>query len=162
MTEAEFVFHYEECAKGVIKFLVWKYGVGRAYDLSQHAWLNAWASRGSFRADASFMSWILRIACNAAVNESRGNSGMRMRNTDAMSEAVTRSARSQEPNAEDVLMRAHVERRVKFAVARNNAADICTMRFVYGMKLREVADALGVCENTVKMRLHRLRLDIRS
>jgi RNA polymerase sigma-70 factor (ECF subfamily) len=133
--------------------------------VAQQAWLNAFSHRDSFRGDSAFYTWLTRIAVNAGVTMAREAS---VRPDGHAAELTPKVARmlTVDDRTEPRLIAAR-ELRLREARMRGSGigaatarryADVYRMRFVLGMRVRPVADALGMCENTVKMYTHRLRL----
>jgi RNA polymerase sigma-70 factor, ECF subfamily len=126
-----------------------------AEDIAQEVFIKIYRSLDRFRHDAQLTSWMYRIAMNACIDHSRRRSGMpapfgeeaeqRMLNTPEDRPGPEASAYAGELGQvlEDEIRRLPNGQRIVFV-----------MRHHQGMKLCEIADALGLAEGTVKRQLH--------
>ena len=133
---------------------------GDAEDAVQDAFVKAYAAMPRFRPDAPFRPWILRIVANEARNRgrsSRRREGLALRV--AAAEAVD-VAPSPEGAALD---RADAEALVA-ALDRIPERDriVVAYRFLFEMNEAETAEALGVRPGTVKSRLSRALVRLRT
>jgi len=133
---------------------------GDAEDAVQDAFVKAYAAMPRFRPDAPFRPWILRIVANEARNRgrsSRRREGLALRV--AAAEAVD-VAPSPEGTALD---RADAEALVA-ALDRIPERDriVVAYRFLFEMNEAETAEALGVRPGTVKSRLSRALVRLRT
>jgi RNA polymerase sigma-70 factor, ECF subfamily len=130
--------------------------IPEAEDVTQEVFLKVHHAIGSFRGESEFRSWIYRITFNQAVNL-KGRVRFRSPHAD---ETVLHDVATSEPGADR-----HVE-----VMQRDRALTECiqTLPEVYQSALRlhywlgagvgEVAELLGVPQNTAKSYLHRARL----
>ncbi|MBI2220634.1 MAG: sigma-70 family RNA polymerase sigma factor [Acidobacteria bacterium] len=126
-----------------------------ADDIAQDVFLKVHRSLASFRHDAQFASWLYRIAMNACIDHGR-------RRTPVTSlDAAREDERPYDPVAADPGPEQHVyagevRRAVEAAVDKLPPQQrvIFAMRHFEGLKLTDIADALGVAEGTVKRQLH--------
>jgi len=120
-----------------------------ADDVTQEAFLKAYRSLGTFRGDAKFSSWLLRITHNCAID-------------------AFRRARREGPVPDDVLAGLAVERpqgsaedRLRIAQAVRRLSPELREPFVVievlGFSYEEASTILGVRLGTVKSRMHRAR-----
>ncbi|CAN5815023.1 RNA polymerase sigma factor [soil metagenome] len=133
---------------------------GDAEDAVQDAFVKAYAAMPRFRPDAPFRPWILRIVANEARNRgrsSRRREGLALRV--AAAEAVD-VAPSPEGTALD---RADAEA-LMAALDRIPERDriVVAYRFLLEMNEAETAEALGVRPGTVKSRLSRALVRLRT
>lgn len=127
-----------------------------ADDIAQDVFIKVFQSLPRFRHDAQFTSWLYRIAMNACIDHRRRQSPhLANREIDDPSLALE-SAAALEPGPED---RA---RGSELGAAMQSAVDglpprqrlIFVMRHYEGLKLHEIASALGLQDGTVKRQLH--------
>jgi RNA polymerase sigma-70 factor, ECF subfamily len=136
-----------------------------AYDVVQDAFLNAYQSLASFKGDAEFFTWLYRIAFNAAISQKR------KRKTTASLDA----GRNGKPIAEPVddshgivpgetMEQGEEEAKLHAAIRKLSTEHraVLVMKDIDGLKYEEIAEATGVPIGTVRSRLHRARLDLRS
>jgi RNA polymerase sigma-70 factor, ECF subfamily len=141
---------------------------GEAEDVVQEAYARAFTGLDLFRGDASFGTWITRIAMNEALGRLR-----RRRPTvdwETYGENRTQaqiidfpvSAASNDPER----TMAQEEIRVVLERAIDELPDsfraVFVARLVEGMTVEETADLFGLKPETVKTRLHRARLLLRD
>jgi RNA polymerase sigma-70 factor (ECF subfamily) len=143
-----------------------------AEDVTQQSLLSAMENLKGFRGEASFSTWLLRIAAHAALKVIRKRKGL---NTVSLQEA-TESQDNYEgvPHPEyiadwryspeelvhsneirELLDAALVQLDQKYRI-------VFLLRDVEGMSVKETADALGLNEANVKVRLLRARLQLRE
>lgn len=121
-----------------------------AADLTQDTFVKAYRSLGRFRRDASFSTWLYRIAVNAALNHVAARRGRH----DPIQAAADVRDRSRRPADEEV-ERSERARAVRAALARLPRKQRATLVLrVYGeLSHEEIARALGRSVGTVKANL---------
>lgn len=123
----------------------------RAEDMAQEAFLKAYRSLGSWRAESSFSTWLFAVALSVCRSEMRKFAPPRLEGTiEAM-----RSEPSWEPEPSDTWR----DEAVRRAVARLPAhyRDAVVLFYFRDADAAEAARILGVAEGTLKARLHRGR-----
>lgn len=143
-----------------------------AEDVTQQTFLSALEYLGGFRGDASFATWLLRIATHAALKVIRKRKGL-----DTVSlEAATEEADGYDtiPHPEyiadwrqspDELVRKHeIQRLLDDALTKLDEKHrlVFLLRDVEGLSVKETAEALGLSEANTKVRLLRARLQLRE
>jgi len=135
---------------------------GDAEDVMQEALLRAWRGIGRFRADASFFTWLYRIA----VNESNRALERRLRRPVTVGtdeEPVQVAAPAQH---EPVIRAEHraLREALKLAIANLGSPyrTALVLRDLEGLSTREAAKISGVGEAAFKSRLHHARLKVRA
>lgn len=125
-----------------------------AQDVAQDAWIRAFQKLELFRGDASFGTWVYRIATNAALNRLRSVS----RRSDAESTAEWTPAA---PSIDDVVVN---QRLLQEALDRlpEGYRTVLVLHDVEGMKHEEIAGMLGVTVGTSKSQLHKARARMRQ
>ena len=127
-----------------------------AEDIAQDVFIKVFRSLDRFRQDAQITSWMYRIAMNACIDHRRRRSPastapfgeeaeQKMLNTPEDSPGPEETAYAGELGAvlEDEIGRLPPGQRIVFV-----------MRHHQGLKLGEIATALGLAEGTVKRQLH--------
>lgn len=139
-----------------------------AEDVVQEAFVRAFTGLATFRGDASFNTWITRIAMNEALGRLRSRRptvdwetyGENRRQEQVLD--VPRSAVSGDP--EQIMAQGEI--RVVLEQAIDELPDsfraVFVARLVEGMSVEETADLFGLKTETVKTRLHRARLLLRE
>lgn len=143
-----------------------------AEDVTQQTFLSAVEHLAGFREEASFSTWLLRIASHAALKVIRKRKGL---NTVSLEEAteVSEGVNSiphpefiadwrQSP--EELVQRNETRRLLDEALARLDEKHrlVFLLRDVEGLSIKETADALGLSEANTKVRLLRARLQLRE
>ena len=134
-------------------------------DAVQTAYLCAFRNFQSFRAQSSFKTWMTRIVLNQCIMRLR--EPYRRRITLGLDEPVPGgtlpiiAVDSRTP--EDLVLRAEIESAVADAVAKLPTAlrDVFTRCSVFGLPIRDTAEALGLTVQATKTRLFRARSQLR-
>jgi len=123
-----------------------------ASDAVQDAFLSAYRSAATFRADAKFSTWLHRIVVNACLDRMRR---ARVRATVPLDESVAATA----VDPYDAIAASDLAADIGAALARISADQRVAIVLVdvHGMAVDEVAEVLGVPAGTVKSRCHRGR-----
>ena len=135
-------------------------------DAVQSAYLSAFQKFQSFRAEASFKTWITRIVLNQCIMRLR--EPHRHRITLGLDEPVPGgtlpviAVDSRTP--EDLALRAEIESAVADAIAKLPTAlrDVLTRYSLFGLSIRDTAGALGLTVPATKTRLFRARAQLRQ
>ena len=143
-----------------------------AQDLAQEAFVHALQKIATYRFDASFYTWLFRIAVNQSLSHRRKtrrvvlslhDSDGRLcdedrpgrtprRETDASDDPIARlAARELQQELLDALDRLEEDERA-----------IVVLRDIEALDYREIAEVLDVSVGTVKSRLHRSRMALRA
>jgi RNA polymerase sigma-70 factor (ECF subfamily) len=141
-----------------------------AEDLSQEVWLKAYRSINSFRGQASFYTWLRRIAINTFLNHQRDAKAAANQNAigvkadmlplDEACELPDRTTRS----VEEALHQRQLLEQVTGALAELTAQQrlIFLLKHREEMSVEEIAEACGVSGGTVKKSLFRAVQKIRE
>lgn len=143
-----------------------------AEDVTQQTFLSALENLGSFRGDASFATWLLRIAAHAALKVIRKRKGL----PTVSLEAATEPQGEEEPiphpeyiadwrqSPGDLAHQNEVRELVEDALAKLDEKHrlVFLLRDVEGMSVKETAETLGLSEANTKVRLLRARLQLRE
>ena len=134
-----------------------------AEEVAQDAMVRAWRALPGFRGDAAFGTWLHRIVTHVALDRrerlvSRRNREVPVEEEDL--EAVSgRSAVTDEPGADRVTARARAALLAGLSEAQRTAV---TLHYLEDRPVLEVAEAMGLPENTVKTHLSRARAAMRE
>lgn len=125
-------------------------------DLQQEILLQLWRSLPSFAGASSPATWLYRVALNTALTFSRGRSRRRETPLDEQTVDAARAADSPEPDAP--LETAERQEQLYAAIDRLGSVDkmLVTM-YLDDRSYREMADVLGISENLVGVKLHRVK-----
>jgi len=127
-----------------------------AEDVMQDAYVKAYEHLRDFEGRARFSTWLTRIAVHEAF--ARARRGKRFDSLESHTEEPvmsTNAASSPEQQTSDVEMRAVLERAVD--ALPDDFRAVFVLRAVEGMPGPEVAECLGIPEDTVRTRLFRAR-----
>lgn len=143
-----------------------------AEDVTQQTFLSALENLDGFRGEASFGTWVLRIASHAALKIIRKRKGL---DTVSLEEATENSGDHNviphpefiadwRQSPEHLVERNEVRRLLDEALAKldENYRLVFLLRDVEGLSVRETAAALDLSEANVKVRLLRARLQLRE
>lgn len=161
--------------RGVFNFLFRSVrNQSRAEELLQEVFLRVVRARSRYEASAKFTTWLYSIARNLCVDESRrakfrdhqSLDAPRRGNKDgAGSPMVTQLAAEQVPT-DEAADAPTIRNRVEAAVQSlpEEQREVFLLRQISGLSFREIADAVGIPENTVKSRmryaLEKLRVEL--
>lgn len=143
-----------------------------AEDVTQQTFLSALEHLDGFREEASFSTWLLRIATHAALKVLRKREGLPTVSLEANTEPQDSYDTVPHPeyiadwkeSPEQLVGRNETARLIDEAL--NELDDkhrvVFLLRDVQGLSVKETADALGLTEANVKVRLLRARLQLRE
>jgi RNA polymerase sigma-70 factor, ECF subfamily len=143
-----------------------------AEDVTQQTFLSALQNLDGFRADASFATWLLRIATHAALKVIRKRKGLQ---TISLEEATEESdsydtiphpeyIADWRQSPEQLVQKNETQRLLDEALANLDEKHrlVFLLRDVEGLSVKETAEALGLSEANTKVRLLRARLQLRE
>lgn len=143
-----------------------------AEDVTQQTFLSALENLNGFRGDASFSTWLLRIATHAALKVIRKRKGLDTVSLDETTEAADSFDAVQHPeyiadwrqSPEELVHKNEVRRLLDEALAQLDEKHrlVFLLRDVEGFSVKETAEALGLTEANTKVRLLRARLQLRE
>jgi len=168
---------YAQEAPRIRRYLSRLVGAEEAEDLVQEVFARAHGAIASHRGEARLTTWLFRIATNAAIDHLRRAAPRHV--TLARDPAAGRSATrangcadppeagdcaNAAPSAEAELIRSEMRRCIAQLVSSlpASSAAVLVLGEIQGLKDREVADALGLSLEAVKIRLHRGRRRLRK
>jgi len=143
-----------------------------AEDVTQQTFLSVLENLEGFRGEASFSTWVLRIASHAALKVIRKRKGL---NTVSLEEATEPAddfnsvphpefIADWRQSPEHLVERNEVRRLLDEALTRLDEKHrlVFLLRDVEGLSVKETAEALELSEGNVKVRLLRARLQLRE
>jgi RNA polymerase sigma-70 factor (ECF subfamily) len=137
-------------------------------DLAQETFIRVYRSRASYKPEARFRAWLLRIATNLVISEARGKKRARVVPLEVRGDASEEGeAARADPRAEAPSARAEqaeLERAVEAAVRElpeTQRAAIVLNRF-HDQSYEEVAAALSLTVEAVKSLLFRARQNLKT
>ena len=131
---------------------------GQAQELLQDVFVRAWERLGSFRGDASFGSWLHRLAVNVVLTAARTNRRRESRvapvedlvAVETLGPAWRSAAQERDPGTAIDLERA-------IAALPPGARTAFVLHDVEGYSHGEIAELTGLAEGTIRAQLHRAR-----
>ena len=132
-----------------------------AGDLAQDTFIRAYQALAGFREEASFSTWLYRIAANICRDELRKRQRRRSVSMDEMIENSPANVPTADCSysPEEAVQRLEVQRQVQLCLNELSDAHrlILIMREIQGLSYEEIADALQCSMGTVKSRISRAR-----
>jgi len=134
-----------------------------ARDIVQKTFLAAWRHRENFRGDASFRTWVLRIAHNQCLNE-LGRAWRRREFGTGEDEVSSPIDAPDDDNALDLLVRGEARRLLGDAVAAlpTRQRSVAMLRLYEDLSFPEVAEICGITVNNAKVNFHHAVRNIRQ
>ena len=128
---------------------------GRDVDeLTQDVFVRVWQKLATFRGDASFTTWLHRLAVNVVIERFRTDQVRRRRMHDGEGVFDTIAAST---GSRDLPM----DLETALAKLPDGAREIFVLHDVEGYKHQEIADMLEISAGTSKAQLHRARMMLR-
>ena len=127
-----------------------------AEDIAQEVFLKVYRSLDRFRQDAQLTSWLYRIAMNACIDHRRRQSPALSAPFGEEAERRLLNTPEERPGPEDHAYAGELGQVLEGEIARlpQGQRIVFIMRHHQGLKLSEIAEALGLAEGTVKRQLH--------
>lgn len=143
-----------------------------AEDITQQTFLNALEHLDGFRRESSFSTWLFRIATYAALKVIRKRKGLDWVSLEAATERTDENEPAPHPDfiadwrysPQALVQRRETLRVVEAALDELDEKHrlVFLLRDVEGFSVRETAEAVGISEVNVKVRLLRARLRLRE
>ena len=143
-----------------------------AEDVTQQAFISALENLAGFRGEARFATWLYRIATHAALKIIRKRKGLDTVSLEEATEPRDDGDTIPHPefiadwrqSPEELVERNETRRLLDDALALLDDKHrlVFVLRDVEGLSVRETAEALGLSEANVKVRLLRARLQLRE
>lgn len=127
-----------------------------AEDIAQDVFLKVYRSLDRFRHDAQLTSWLYRIVMNACIDQRRRCAPAGWAPFTEGAESRMLNTPEEAPGPDALAYGGELGEVVRAAVAQLPPGQrlVFTMRHHEGLKLAEIAEALGLAEGTVKRQLH--------
>jgi RNA polymerase sigma-70 factor, ECF subfamily len=131
-----------------------------AEDVAQEVFLRVHRAVRDFRGEAKLSTWLYGIASNLCLNRLASAERRRVRHDD---EAVLQIA-TDAPDATATMERRELESALRDAIAAlpDERRIVVVLRDLEGLSYEEVAEALSLEPGTVRSRLHRARMELKS
>jgi RNA polymerase sigma-70 factor, ECF subfamily len=143
-----------------------------AEDVTQQTFLSAMENLNGFRGEASFSTWLLRIASHAALKVIRKRKGLDTTSLEEATEEPDGYGTIPHPeyiadwrqSPEELVRKHEIQRLLEDALAKLDEKHrlVFLLRDVEGLSVKEAAEALGLSEANTKVRLLRARLQLRE
>jgi RNA polymerase sigma-70 factor (ECF subfamily) len=143
-----------------------------AEDVTQQTFLSALEHLGGFRGDASFATWLLRIATHAALKVIRKRKGLDTISLEEATEEADGYDTIPHPeyiadwrhSPEQLVRKNEIQRLLDEALAKLDEKHrlVFLLRDVEGLSVKETAETLRLSEANTKVRLLRARLQLRE
>ena len=139
-----------------------------ASDIAQEAFVRAWSNLRSFRGDAAFSTWIFRIVTNIFLDErkrARSRPHRSLEDVMALDEnVVTRQFEDTGPSPQDRIETHERQELMERAIAGLPEAQrvMVVLYHTQGRSYEEIAEIMKLPMGTVKSRLNRARLALKS
>lgn len=127
-----------------------------AEDITQEVFIKVYRSLDRFRQDAQLSSWMYRIVMNACIDHRRRHSPAGAAPFGEEAEHKMLNTPEETPGPEERAYGGELGEVLEAEIARLPAGQriVFVMRHHQGLKLTEIAGALGLAEGTVKRQLH--------
>ena len=127
-----------------------------AEDIAQDVFIKVYRSLDRFRQDAQLSSWMYRIVMNACIDHRRRQSPAGFAPFGEEAEQRLQNAPEEAPGPEERAYAGELGQVLESEVGRlpHGQRIVFIMRHHQGLKLTEIAEALGLAEGTVKRQLH--------
>lgn len=133
-----------------------------AGDITQRVFINVFRKIGEFKGDSAFSTWIYRIAFNQSVSFARGRKQREVPLYTREDEPAAEPAEERSPSAP--LETEETRRKVQQALDQLGEEDrnIILLKDLQGHSYDDIAEILGIPKGTVRSRLHRARMDLKT
>ena len=161
---AEFDRIYAEHHARILRYLTRMVGAQDAEDLAQEVFIRAARSYDDFRHEAKIETWLYRIATHVAVDRLRGTASRRETLLGQELDEVATDGRETVSSLEEkTLRRAANEciRNVIYGLPENYRTPLILSE-LEGFTNREIAEIMDVSLDTVKIRLHRAKEQLKQ
>ena len=127
-----------------------------AEDIAQDVFIKVYRSLDKFRQDAQLTSWLYRIVMNACIDHRRRQAPAGSSACGEEAEQTLLNTQEEAPGPEARAYAGELGGLLQAEIARlpHGQRIVFVMRHHQGLKLCEIAEALGLAEGTVKRQLH--------
>jgi len=130
-------------------------------DMYQEVLVNIWRSLDNFRGESAISTWIYRIA----VNTSLSFAGKAYKEMKLMVDADTQNLSSiiNDDLLEEKLQKEHQLNQLQAELNQLSVIDKALISLqLEGLSMREIADVIGITEPNVKVKIHRIKEQLRT
>lgn len=120
-----------------------------ANDVSQNTWIKVWENLSNFKADASYFTWIYRIATNEALMHLRKRNRRFLNFTDQPLESHRVDFQS-DFNGDEALKKLHVA----IATLPPKQQAVFNMKYFEELKFKEISEIMQTSEGALKASYH--------
>jgi RNA polymerase sigma-70 factor, ECF subfamily len=163
--ETAFITLYERYKLPIYRFIYRKLGhQGRAEELTQEVFLALIQHRHEWRQEASFKTYIYRIAFNRSVSEIRRSEHKVVIDSDEEANAgIAARVASPTPSPAVDMEQQELQRQVQHALGRLDVEfrDPILLREYEGLSYEEIAAVLNIAIGTVKSRIFRGKVELK-
>lgn len=130
-------------------------------DIYQEILVNIWKSLDNFRGDSAISTWIYRIAVNTSLNFA----GKALKQMKLMVSADTMNLGSL-LDSDEVADKAIKEQQIEHLQAELNTLSVIDKMLISltleGLSMREISDIVGITEPNVKVKIHRIKHELKT
>jgi RNA polymerase sigma-70 factor (ECF subfamily) len=159
--EASYVGEISQHAAAVLRVATALVGHDDAEDATQEALTRAWRAWGTLRDTSAARSWLLRITVNVCREWLRGSLGASRRSSQPLPDD-TQAAVLFDLDAGTSDHTGALDLRAAVRELPGEQRLVVALRFYGGMKATEIAEALDIPASTVRTRLHRALISLRT
>ena len=130
-------------------------------DMYQEVLVNIWKSIDSFRGDSAISTWIYRVA----VNTSLTYTGKAYKHMKLMVNGNTQNLNSvlDEENLKDKLVQENRLNKLQTELNQLSVIDKALISLLLeGLTMKEIADVIGITEPNVKVKIHRIKAQLKD
>lgn len=156
---------HSEFRPKLLRYLNGLVGPNDAEDVCQDVFVKAHAGLKDFRGEASLSTWMYRIATNAAIDRLRARSvGDAVGQASRDDAIVDPGSDETESSAESSIIRREMNHCISAFVGAlpENYRVVLALSDLEGLNNQDIADALGLSLDAVKIRLHRARRELKK
>lgn len=161
---------YADFHPKIFRYLRALVGDGEAEDLAQEVFIKVAGALTGFRGEARLSTWIYRIATNAAYDRLRSpafrQSDQTCKSIEQLEDIVDCDAwtGTQAPQIEQIFVKREMGNCILRYISRlpENYRTVLSLSDLEGFSNREIADILDITLDTVKIRLHRARTQLKE
>jgi len=124
-----------------------------AEEVAQDIFVKAFQSLGKFRKDASFSTWIYRIAYNSAISETRKKKRF-FKHSDQLENTLQLIPENEEENVDEQKNKL-LEQAIRELAPEENL--LVTLYYFEEKSVEEISQSTGLSQSNVKVKLFRLR-----
>jgi len=135
-----------------------------AEDVTQQSFLSALEHLAGFREESSFYTWLMRIASHAALKVIRKRRGLPAESLEELSVPHPEFIATWKESPAKIAQQNETGQLIEDALAQLDEKHrlVFLLRDVEGLSVKETAEATGLSEANVKVRLLRARLQLRE